>query len=149
MAVNHGGTISAIDFSCVYNRISTMCYFGEYSHIFHYLHQKHCIVMLEVLIKDVVPVNHEIVQTLVRVLINNNLITIGPNLNHRQSNANIERTIKLKGNNINTFWKYVYGQVVQQSSCMKLCRSKPEIRCHEIHWSKLGNYKMPVKLGET
>ena len=80
-----------------------MCYFGQYSHIFHYLHQKHCIVMLEVLIKDVVPVNHEIVQTRVRVLINNNLITIGPNLNHRQSNANIERTIKLKGNNINTF----------------------------------------------
>ena len=80
-----------------------MCYFGEYSHFFHYLHQKHCIVMLEVLIKDVVPVNDEIVQTLVRVLINNNLITIGPNLNHRQSNANIERAIKLKGNNIKTF----------------------------------------------
>ena len=87
----------------MYERIATMCYFGKYSHIFHNLHQKHCIVMLELLIKDVVPVNHEIVQTLVRVLINNNLITIGPNLNHRQSNANIERTIKLKGNNINTF----------------------------------------------
>ena len=86
-----------------------MCYFGKYSHIFHYLHQKHCIVMLEVLIKDVVPVNHEILQTLVRVLININLITIGPNLNHRQSNANIERTIKLKGNNINTFWKCLWS----------------------------------------
>lgn len=82
-----------------------MCYFGKYSHIFHYLHQKHCIVMLEVLIKDVGPVNHEIVQTLVRVLINYNLITNGPNLNHSQNNANMERTIKLKGNNINTFSK--------------------------------------------
>ena len=80
-----------------------MCYFGQNSHIFHYLHQKHCIVMLEVFIKDVVPVNHEIVQTLARVLINNYLITIGPNLNHRQSNANFERTKKLKGNNIKTF----------------------------------------------
>ena len=98
--------------------------------------------MLEVLIKDVIPINHEIVQTFVRVLINNNLITIGPNLNHRQNNANIERTIKLKGNNINMFWKFVYGQVAQQSSCMKLCRSKPDIS----HKSRLNSNFRATKL---